>query len=119
MGLGFEIYGEGVNWEEKDYKQGNTIVIVLLIPVRVARHVLRCLMMMLLPTLVEHLLEELELGICACEEEGCGEEGKYEACHVCCAMQCLSVLGKTCIYYFPSFQRFKLNFEQSSRGPVE
>jgi len=34
-------------------------------------------MMLLLPALVKHLLEELELGVCACEEEErCGEEGK-------------------------------------------
>jgi hypothetical protein len=33
---------------------------------------------------LEHLFEELELGICeGDEEEGGGEDGEVDACHVC------------------------------------
>jgi hypothetical protein len=40
--------------------------------------------MLLLSTLVEHLLEELELGVCACnKEEVCREESE-ESRHFCC-----------------------------------
>ena len=52
---------------------GQTAIVVLLIPIRITRHILRCLMMLLLSALVEHLLEELELGVCACDEKGCAE----------------------------------------------
>ena len=63
------------------FKRGNTIVVVLLIPTRITRHILRRLMMLLLSAVVEHLLEELELGVCACnEEDGCGE-GDEESSH--------------------------------------
>ena len=48
-----------------------TTVVMLLIPIRIARHILRLLVAMLLMSpLVEHLFEELELGIDAREEDG-------------------------------------------------
>ena len=55
---------------------GNTRVVVLLIPTRIAGHILRrCLTLLLLLSAIEHLLEELELGICAGNEEDDPEEG--------------------------------------------
>jgi len=46
----------------------NTTIVVLLVPIRVAGYIL-WLLLLLLPALIEHLLEELELGFCACDEE--------------------------------------------------
>lgn len=39
-------------------------------------------MLLLLSAMIEHLLEELELGVCACyEQEDCPEEGGEKSCH--------------------------------------
>ena len=48
-----------------------TLIVGLLIPIRVAGDVLGLLLLLLLTTALEHLLEELELSRCECEE---GEE---------------------------------------------
>lgn len=61
-----------------------TVVIVLLIPRGVRGHILRFLPLLLLLAALEHLFEELELSICeGDEEEGGGEDGEVDACHVC------------------------------------
>jgi hypothetical protein len=39
-------------------------------------------MMMLLTALVEHLLEELELGVCACNEQERRRQGHEKSSHV-------------------------------------
>ena len=68
----------------------NTIVVVLLIPIRVTGHILRRLVMLLLLSAIEHLLEELELGGCACDEqEDCAEKRGEESSH--CAGRARSV----------------------------
>lgn len=56
---------------EVDEAGRQTAVVILLIPIRIAWHILRPLLVVLLmSTLIEHLLEELELGAGACEEGG-------------------------------------------------
>lgn len=63
----------------------HAVLVILLVPIRVARHVLRLLsVLLLLSAVVEHLLEELELcGGGADEKEGEGEDGEEDSRHVC------------------------------------
>lgn len=57
----------------KEKRTAQTIVIIFLIPIRVASYVLRLLTLLLLLSSLEHLLEELELCIGTCDEkEGSG-----------------------------------------------
>lgn len=61
---------------------GRTAFIRLLIPFRVAGHVLRLLLLLLAALLLEHLLENVEGERCCREEEGQeDEEEEREACH--------------------------------------
>jgi hypothetical protein len=57
------LFKGGAEKEREGYKR-HAILVVLLVPIRITRHVLRFLSVMLLLLPIEHLLKELELRIC-------------------------------------------------------
>lgn len=74
-----------------------TILISLLIPCRVGTRVL-WLLLLLLPTAVEHLLEELELGGCWEDEKEQRADETLEQ-HIGVVSHCILRLPYWCSYY--------------------
>lgn len=60
-----------------------TILILRLIPRTIAPHILRLLLLMLVSSAIEHLVEEAELRMCAEDPGAKKSEEEIRACHCC------------------------------------